>query len=198
MSAFGVTVSDVLQRGSLSRSSTSSTISTTSTLVDTIDLAAKFGSPLPHNPLLPTFYTEICESCSSPLLPIAPLPNPYSGHSAGIQGKDLNLKSTTEPIRSYISAKLAKLATPPKIVGLLSSEKSDSRRYARSTAKTCHGNFDYALIDIVEECEALDERGKFGFIKERIEALNGEMTITGLIVYFPIFGDDRVSLAPPS
>jgi 5,10-methylene-tetrahydrofolate dehydrogenase/methenyl tetrahydrofolate cyclohydrolase len=39
----------------------------------------------------------------------------------------------------------------------------------------------------------MDEREKFELVMVKIKEFNDDESVTGLIVYFPIFGDDRVS-----
>jgi hypothetical protein len=188
-----------LQRGAVSRSSTCSNLSTTSTLVDvtlTVEHLPKgelFTPTFPHD-YIKTTLQDNCQTCD---LPFPAFTHPTENlDTEPKEGTNLPLKPITEPTRAFITTQLSLLLTPPKIIGLLASEKSGSRLYAQSTAKSCDGKFNYQLLNIVSECDHLeqqgDERDKFMLIKNRIEGLNSDMSVTGLIVYFPIFGDARV------
>ncbi|KAL7662535.1 Methylenetetrahydrofolate dehydrogenase [[Candida] zeylanoides] len=86
--------------------------------------------------------------------------------------------------KSYIeevSAQVAQLDFQPKLVGLLANDDPAAAMYAAWTAKTCEQlGFAYELVRVAKnELEA------------RLMRANADAHVHGIMVYFPVFGDQQ-------
>lgn len=95
-----------------------------------------------------------------------------------VEGRDIPLKPLVATITSYLRAQLGPI--PPKIVGLLATDDLGCKAYAASTAKVC------ATSGVHFETLQVDDT--FEAVKQNILRLNDDLSVDGLIVYFPIFG----------
>lgn len=80
-----------------------------------------------------------------------------------------------------VSAQVAQLDFQPKLVGLLANDDPAAAMYAAWTAKTCQQlGFAYELVRVAKnELEA------------RLMRANADTHVHGIMVYFPVFGDQQ-------
>lgn len=148
----------------MSRSSSSSTI----TLIPSTPPAHKdafFDSPLVvTTPSLPDYpvFTEKC--------------------------RDLSALKITKPIKAVFKDALAGLDRPLRIVGLLATSDSGCHMYADMTARACkQAEVLFDKVDLSATEDDYDDSASFAAVRAKIVEINDDLTVDGLIVYFPLF-----------
>ena len=163
----------------LTRTSTSSSISGTSTLVGCLD---------EKDDLL----FEICSDCSVPI-PSTALYSPLYTLDCN-PGSDLDLNAVLDPIKTLLKRETAVLDRPLKIVGLLATSDQGCQQYAAFTARACaRNNVDFERRDI-SKCRGQGDDAAWNEVKQAILEINEDETIDGVIVYFPLFSPEKVSI----
>jgi hypothetical protein len=131
-----------------------------------------------------------CEECAAPVPPLIINSDLILDD---YQGVDLSLAGVIGPIKALLSATLASADRAPRIVGLLATADKGCHMYARMTGKACTSNgFEFVKVDI-SSCREQDDDAAFEVVKGQIMDLNEDPAVDGLIVYFPLFGAERVS-----
>ncbi|KAK4687580.1 methylenetetrahydrofolate dehydrogenase (NAD+), partial [Tremellales sp. Uapishka_1] len=104
-------------------------------------------------------------------------------------GINLPLKPILQNAKNLLSAEIANLDHPLKIVGLLATRDKGCEMYAKSTPKSL-------LPGIQFQLENMAKNGvpAFEVVKQRIEQIGRDKTVDGLIVYFPLFGPEKVDV----
>ncbi|CAH2355606.1 methylenetetrahydrofolate dehydrogenase [NAD(+)] [[Candida] railenensis] len=99
--------------------------------------------------------------------------------SAKPAGRTILASTIAKPFTEEIVANVSKLSFKPKLVGFLANDDPAAAMYASWTGKTCESlGFQYDLITVDKnELEA-------SLIKA-----NKEDEVSGIMVYFPVFGD---------
>ncbi|KAF9782193.1 NAD(P)-binding protein [Thelephora terrestris] len=107
-------------------------------------------------------------------------------------GKGLLLKADAiaDTFREEIVQALKPLPNPPKLVGILATSAEPSRFYAEFTKKQCESlGFNFVLKEIGA---ALDPESGEGYgVEEAIMEANEDDTVDGIMVYYPIFGNQQ-------
>lgn len=180
------------QRGSFSRSSTSSTVTTISNL-STPSFISELSATSTAVGDVEEKGTEQCEDCGWSIRPTTD-----KGETAlllPVPGKDFALKPLVASLRARLQTQLAESSRAPRIVGLLATSDTGCKQYASATAKACMTNGVHFDVENVTETVG-EEKVSFDQVKAAIEVLNADMTVDGLIVYFPICNPEQVSTAP--
>jgi len=187
---FGMTPATSLEL--MSRSSSSST------LVDAnAPLTLEKDQGLRNTPL--DIDTKVCEDCADdytvPTIITSEMKIPD-------EPVVLKVATMTNPIKDLIQSHLAKLDRPLRIVGLLATPDSGCRTYARMTDRTCgQSGVEFLQVDLLKKVnvegssEATSGEVTFEQVKAKIEEINADEKVDGLIVYFPLFGVEKV--CPP-
>jgi len=151
----------------ISRSSTSSTVFTLSSAAAT----TLVGDHDKH-------CEEVCLDCGTT---VRPLPVVSDLHDLPSSGSDILVKPLVAKLRGHLTAQLEGQPAP-RLLGLLATDDAGCRAYAAATAKTCESSgINFETHPVRHDYEA---------VRSAILALNAEVSISGLIVYFPIFGPD--------
>ena len=116
--------------------------------------------PQPHD-----MFAETLSTCSSSAT-LVELPSKFL---------PLDLK----PLANQIKNKIASYSKAIHIVGLLATDDEGCRQYARSTEKSCLAN---GLSFTTVNAERFED------VRKKILEMNDDLSVTGLIVYFPLFG----------
>ncbi|EAU84432.1 methylenetetrahydrofolate dehydrogenase [Coprinopsis cinerea okayama7 len=104
-------------------------------------------------------------------------------------GKGMLLKA--EPIaaafRDEVKGTLAQCSVRPKLVGILSTSSAPSKHYAEFTRKQCEElGVEFVLKKTGAALSA--ELGEGEGVEEAIIEANGDPSVHGIMVYYPIFG----------
>jgi len=105
---------------------------------------------------------------------------------------DLAATKVSKPIAALLSAAIGRLDRPLRIVGLLATPDSGCHMYADMTARACKAHevvFD--KLDMSSCRGSSDDDTAFDKVYAAIETLNDDVTVDGLIVYFPLFNPER-------
>lgn len=104
---------------------------------------------------------------------------------------DLAAIKVARPIKAQLSRALATLDRPLRIVGLLATADSGCHMYADMTARACKAaEVVFDKVDI-SACRELEDDEAFDKVRSAIEELNNDLSVDGLIVYFPLFTPER-------
>lgn len=96
-------------------------------------------------------------------------------------GRTILASTIAKPFAEEIAAQVEGLGFKPKLVGFLSNADPAARMYANWTGKTCEGlGFEYELVE-VEKNE----------LESAIIKANKKDDVHGIMVYFPVFGDNQ-------
>lgn len=103
---------------------------------------------------------------------------------------DLGAVKVTKPIKALLSTALANLDRPLRIIGLLATVDSGCHMYADMTARACKAA-DVVFDKIDLSSEVADSEDAYTRVRSQIMSINDDMTVDGLIVYFPLFSPER-------
>ncbi|EMG48203.1 MTD1 Methylenetetrahydrofolate dehydrogenase [NAD(+)] [Candida maltosa Xu316] len=96
-------------------------------------------------------------------------------------GRTILASTIAKPFQEEVTKGVKLLNFVPKLVGFLANEDPAAKMYANWTAKTCESlGFKYELIEV----------GKNNLETELIKA-NKDDDVNGIMVYFPVFGDNQ-------
>ena len=126
---------------------------------------------------------SICGACPSPLpVPIPVLHLDPVPRAPCVVPK---LATFTGPINTSTRSACATLALqrPVHILGLLATADAGSVSYSRSTASAANK---LGVEFEIRQCEQ-----SFDVVRGAIECANADLTVDGLIVYFPLFGGEE-------
>lgn len=112
-----------------------------------------------------------------------------------VPGSNLSIPSFTAPIKALLTRQLAVLPRRLRIVGLLATRDNGCHQYAKLTAKNCIANGIVFEMRDISSCRDLEEYAAYGETKRAIFEINEDHGVDGLIVYFPLFGPQKV--CPP-
>lgn len=108
-------------------------------------------------------------------------PRAMSVSEAKPAGRTILALTIAKPYIEEIQQGVSKLGFKPKVVGLLANDDPAALMYANWTGKTCeqHG-FDYEL----RKCDKQD-------LEAELVKANEDDNVNGIMVYFPVFGDNQ-------
>ncbi|KAK6459398.1 tetrahydrofolate dehydrogenase/cyclohydrolase [Scheffersomyces xylosifermentans] len=96
-------------------------------------------------------------------------------------GRTILASTIAKPYIEEITAGLQKLDFQPKLVGFLANDDPAAKMYANWTGKTCESlGFKYDLIE-VDKNE----------LESALINANNDDNVNGIMVYFPVFGDNQ-------
>lgn len=96
-------------------------------------------------------------------------------------GRTILASTIAKQYMDEITSEVAKLSFKPKLVGFLGNTDPASKTYASWTGKTCE------LLGFVYELREVDKLD----LETSIVAANKDNSVNGIMVYFPVFGDNQ-------
>ncbi|KAL1412629.1 hypothetical protein Q8F55_000376 [Vanrija albida] len=106
--------------------------------------------------------------------------------------RDLSAVKITKPIKAVFKDALAGLDRPLRIVGLLATSDSGCHMYADMTARACkQAEVVFDKVDLSAAEDDYDDSASFAAVRAKIVEINDDLTVDGLIVYFPLFDAER-------
>ncbi|CUM56042.1 Tetrahydrofolate dehydrogenase/cyclohydrolase, catalytic domain-containing protein [Debaryomyces fabryi] len=96
-------------------------------------------------------------------------------------GRTILASTIAKEFVDEITAQLTELKFKPKLVGFLANDDPAAQMYANWTGKTCEGlGFEYELIQV-------DKND----LESSLIKANKDDNVNGIMVYFPVFGDNQ-------
>lgn len=96
-------------------------------------------------------------------------------------GRTILASTVAKPFVEEITAEVSKLDFKPKLVGFLANDDPAAQMYANWTGKTCE------LLGFTYELITVDKNE----LESSLITANNDDSVNGIMVYFPVFGDNQ-------
>lgn len=96
-------------------------------------------------------------------------------------GRTILASTVAKPFVEEITAEVAQLGFRPKLVGFLANDDPAAQMYANWTGKTCE------LLGFTYELVSVDKNE----LESALISANNNDDVNGIMVYFPVFGDNQ-------
>lgn len=96
-------------------------------------------------------------------------------------GRTILASTIAKPYTDEVTSQIQELNLKPKLVGFLANDDPAAQMYANWTGKTCEGlGFEYELIKVAKND-----------LESSLIKANNDDKVNGIMVYFPVFGDQQ-------